>query len=157
MLANMKKQARANTIRSYMTPSPHTIGAEQTLDQAHKVMRAHRIRHLPVLHGRKLVGVVTQRDLALIESLPGVVPAEVPVEDAMTTDVYVVAPGALLSAVAMEMAERKLGSAVVMDREEVIGVFTVTDACQVLARMVAPRSPARRQPTRAAARHLRVV
>jgi hypothetical protein len=34
------------------------------------------------------------------------------------------------------MAERKLGSAVVMDGERVVGVFTVTDACQALAALL---------------------
>ncbi len=152
---NMKNEKRGKTIRAYMTASPHTIGAEQSLDEAHKVMRTHRIRHLPVLHGGKLVGVVSQRDLALIESLPGVSPGEVPVEDAMTTDVYVVAPRAQLSTVALEMADRKLGSAVVMDGEQVIGVFTVTDACQALARLVDPPMPHQRR--RAAAARLTVV
>jgi acetoin utilization protein AcuB len=102
---------------------------------AHEIMRAHRIRHLPVLDGGKLVGVVSQRDLALIESLPGVSAAEVPVADAMTTDVYVVGPRVPIRRVASEMADRKLGSAVVMAGADVVGVFTVTDACRALARL----------------------
>jgi acetoin utilization protein AcuB len=134
----MKTHAPEKTIRAYMTPLPHTIGVEQSLDEAHHVMRAHRIRHLPVLEGGKLVGVVSQRDFALIESLPGVNPKEVPVEDAMTADVYVVSPRDRLAKVARTMADRRLGSAVVMDGEKVVGVFTVTDACAALADLVDP-------------------
>jgi len=103
-------------------------------------MRQNRIRHLPVLDGGKLVGIVSQRDLALIESLPDVDPADVPVEDAMVGDVYVVAPGTPLSDVVGEMARRKLGATVVAVGRRVVGVFTATDACSVLSRLMAPRS-----------------
>ena len=45
------------TISDRMTPTPHLIGAEQSLKAAHALMRSHDIRHLPVLHGGKLIGV----------------------------------------------------------------------------------------------------
>lgn len=108
------------------------------LSEAHELMRALRIHHLPVLAGDKLVGIVSQRDLLLIESLPGVNPAEVPVEDAMTRDVFVVDSATPLAKVAAEMADRRRGSAVVMHGDRVVGVFTVTDACRVLARLLGP-------------------
>jgi acetoin utilization protein AcuB len=57
------------TIQKYMTPTPHTIGQEQTLQVAHDVMREHGVRHLPVLEGGKLVGLLSQRDLHLVETL----------------------------------------------------------------------------------------
>jgi len=123
-----------------MTPAPVTVKPRQTLAEVHAVMRARRIHHLPVVDGDRLVGIVSQRDLMIIESIPGVDAAEVPVEDAMTKDVFVVAPGASLAAIAGDMADRRLGSAVVMDKERVVGVFTVTDACRALARLLpAPR------------------
>jgi len=42
------------------------------------------------------------------------------------------------------MADRKLGSAVVLDRDLVVGMFTVTDACQALAKMFSAKRPQRR-------------
>ncbi len=140
-MPSSKATKRANPaarVRSYMTPAPHTIGPLKMLSEAHDLMRAHRIRHLPVLAGDKLVGIVSQRDLLLIESLPGVNPAEVPVEDAMTREVFVVDSAAPLAKVTAEMADRRRGSAVVMHDDRVVGVFTVTDACRVLARLLAP-------------------
>jgi acetoin utilization protein AcuB len=130
-----------------MSPAPHTIAADQMLDEAHRLMRSHRIRHLPVLRQGKLVGIVSQRDLMLIESLPDVDPAEVPVEDAMSSPIYVVGPRAPLAAVATEMADRKLGSAIVVEKGRVVGVFTVTDACRALARMIAPSPSRPRRPS----------
>jgi acetoin utilization protein AcuB len=97
-------------------------------------MRRQRIRHLPVLHGGKLVGLVSLRDLHLVETLPDVDPKLVSVEDAMSQDVYSVRPDASLRDVVREMARRKLGSAVVMSGRKVVGMFTTVDALRVLAR-----------------------
>lgn len=115
-------------ISKYMTTTPHTIGFDQTLQTAHKLMRDHHFRHLPVLQGGKLVGMVTERDLALIETLKDVDPTKVTVEDAMTPAPYTVAPDALLDEVVATMAEHRYGSAVVVDNSHVVGVFTTVDA-----------------------------
>jgi acetoin utilization protein AcuB len=143
-------------VRSYMTPAPHTIAPQQTLADAHALMRDHRIRHLPVLRDGRVVGIVSQRDLMVLETLPDVNPAEVAVEDAMSRDVFAVAPRTPLAKVATEMADRRFGCAVVVDGDRVIGMFTVTDACLALARLM-PQThrrtrPAARKPLAATAR-----
>jgi acetoin utilization protein AcuB len=121
------------TIRKYMTQNPYTIGQEQPLSVAHEVMRQHNVRHLPVLEGGKLVGVVSQRDLHLIETLRDVDPAKTTIDEAMTADVYVTGPDAPLDEVASHMAEHKYGSAIVVDRGKVIGLFTTVDALAALS------------------------
>ncbi len=121
------------TIRKYMTSSPHSIGRDQTLATAHEMMRTHDIRHLPVLEGGKLVGVVTQRDLHLVETLRDVDPDQVTVEDAMSTQVYAVEQDTPLEEVVSNMAEHRYGSVVVMHGQKVVGIFTTTDACRALA------------------------
>jgi len=121
------------TIADCMTKTPHLIGAEQSMKTAHELMREHQIRHLPVLHGGKLSGLLSIRDLYLVETLPDVDPERVRVEDAMSQDVYAVGPKATLKEVVKEMAERKLGSAVVVEGTKVVGVFTTTDALETLA------------------------
>lgn len=121
-----------DAIETYMTGSVHTIGARKTLEEAHHLMRTRKVRHLPVLKGGKLVGIVSQRDLALIESLPGVDPEKVTVEDAMSDDLLVVTQDTLLAEVAQKMARRKVGSAVVTDGGQVVGIFTAVDALKTL-------------------------
>jgi acetoin utilization protein AcuB len=121
------------TIDKVMTPQPYTIGRDQTLATAHDMMRAHHVRHLPVLEHGQLVGVVSQRDLYFIESIAGVDTMQDRVDDAMSTDSYVVAPRATVREVAAAMAELKLGCAVVVEADRVIGIFTATDALRVLA------------------------
>jgi acetoin utilization protein AcuB len=123
----------STTIRKYMSQNPHTIGQEQPLSVAHEVMRQHNVRHLPVLEGGKLVGVLSQRDLHLIETLRDVDPATTTVDEAMTGDVYVTGPEAPLEEVASHMAEHKYGSTVVVDRGKVIGLFTTVDALTALS------------------------
>ena len=46
-------------------------------------MRDHGVRHLPVLDGGQIVGMLSQRDLLLVEAMPGVNPTEVRVEEAI--------------------------------------------------------------------------
>lgn len=121
------------TIETFMSPGPHTIGIDQKLSKAHGFMRTHAIRHLPVLDGGRLVGILSERDLGLVEALPGVDPSEISVEEAMSSSVYAVAPGASLARVADEMAQHRYGCAVVMDGAKVIGIFTTVDACRALA------------------------
>ena len=121
------------TIRRFMTVSPHTIGQEQSLEKAHSLMRQHAIRHLPVLEGGKLIGVLSQRDLLLIETLSEVDPHTTAVSEAMSQNVYCAAPTASLFGVAREMAEHRYGSAVIVEGGHVVGVFTTTDALRALA------------------------
>lgn len=127
-------------IRSYMTPSPHSIGVEQPFSAAHKMMRELRIRHLPVLEGGRLLGIVSERDLHIVETLKDVDPNVVTVEEAMTSDVHCVAPDAPLDEVAREMAEHKYGSTVVMAGATVVGIFTTVDACRALAELLHERA-----------------
>jgi len=125
--------AKTVTIAERMSKTPHLIGAEQSLRTAQDLMRTHHIRHLPVLHGGKLIGVVSERDLRLVETLPDVDPSTVRVEEAMSQDIYVVSATTPLSDVVKEMATRKLGSAVVLEGTKVAGVFTTVDALDTLA------------------------
>jgi acetoin utilization protein AcuB len=95
-------------------------------------MLDHHVRHLPVLDGGRIVGLLSERDLFLVESLPGVNPTDVRVEEAMVEDVFTVGPDAPIGEVVQTMIERKLGSTVVTEGEQVVGVFTTIDALQAL-------------------------
>jgi acetoin utilization protein AcuB len=121
------------TIESFMTPSPHTIGRDQTLASAHRVMRQAGVRHLPVLDGGELVGLLSERDLDFIETLRDVDPKSITLEQAMSQFVYCVSPQEPLRTVSKVMADKKLGSAVVVQDGRVVGLFTTIDALRALA------------------------
>jgi acetoin utilization protein AcuB len=137
MHAKSPGPSRASSIEHFMTPHPHTIRRDQTLSAAHAQMRALGARHLPVLDGGRLVGILSQRDLFFVETLRDVDPAKVLVEDAMSPDVYVVPPEKPLGEVAAHMVERKYGCAVIARGSHLLGIFTTNDALRVLSSILA--------------------
>lgn len=56
--------ARVSSVSQWMTPDPRTIGPDATMGEAMDVMLSGGFRHLPVMEGDSLVGVVSMRDLA---------------------------------------------------------------------------------------------
>lgn len=120
-------------VRAYMTESPITIGSKQSMASAAKLMKEHGIRHLPVLRGGQLVGVVSDRDVKIVEAFPDVDPETVSVDEAIGQEAYAVKPGDDLGVVARHMHDHKYGSAVIMEGKKVVGIFTTIDALAALA------------------------
>ncbi|MCC6806562.1 MAG: CBS domain-containing protein [Deltaproteobacteria bacterium] len=124
------KQRRISEVMSLL---PLTIGKDQSLAQAHAIMREHKIRHLPVLDGGAVFGIVSERDLHLVETFRDVDPTQVTVEEAASRDPFMVRYDATVGEVARRMADKKLGAALVVDDDErVIGVFTTIDALRAI-------------------------
>lgn len=117
------------TIRDHMVRYPFVIGPEQSIREALDLMQELNIRHLPVVSGEQLVGIVSERDLRAKDKSGHRTVAEV-----MRMDVYVVSALTPLAEVAQDMADGKFGSALVVDvNQNVIGIFTTTDALRLLA------------------------
>ena len=106
---------------------------------ARHVMQEHHVRHLPVLDGGRVVGLVSERDLLLVETLLGVNPTDVPVEEAMAQEVFTVDPDAPVGEVVEQMITHKFGSAVVCRDDRVVGVFTTIDALRALHELLESR------------------
>jgi len=126
-------------ISKYMTTSPRTAEGSETLASAAKIMKDGGIRHLPVVEGEKLLGIITDRDIRFVESFQDVDPTELTLEEAMTEEPYAVNPDTPLDEVATTMAEQKFGSAIIVQNERVVGVFTTVDACRALAELLSTR------------------
>jgi acetoin utilization protein AcuB len=99
-------------------------------------MRERGVRHLPVIDDGKVTGVVSQRDLYLLETLRGVDAARELVEEAMSSEPFLVEPDAALEDVAEAMASHRHGSALVVADGVVVGIFTTTDALRALATLL---------------------
>ena len=100
-------------------------------------MRAHRIRHLPVVDDGELVGVVTERDLHILRSVAGVSLHRACVVEAMTEAVCPVELGAPLDEVLAMMSKHRDGSAIVIDGDGVVaGIFTTADACRAFTEVL---------------------
>jgi acetoin utilization protein AcuB len=115
-----------------MTSGPFAVGPREPLVSARRLMEKYELRHLPVYSDGKLVGIVSDRDLNLVQTLAHAPPGAITVEDAMTPDPYATSPDTPLIDVLRVMVDRKIGSAVVVDREQIVGIFTATDAMQAL-------------------------
>lgn len=124
-----------------MTPFPYSVEAEATVAQALQLMKEHRFRHLPVVEGGKLRGVLSERDVrsALGRNLGFHNAEHIRVRDIFHDDAFTVDASSPLDEVAQTMAERHIGSALVTKKGKLVGVFTSTDACRVLAQFLGER------------------
>ena len=127
------------SVDKFMTTSPHTIGADISLAKAEKMMGELRVRHLPVLDGSKLVGVLSDRDIKLVESFKDVDPDKVSVREAFSEEPYTVSPKAPLSDVCAEMAAHKYSSVLVVDNHKLVGIFTWVDALNAMRELMETR------------------
>ena len=124
-------------VRRLMTPVVRTLQRNDQLTLADDVMRAQRIRHLPVLDEDGVVcGVVSQRDLfrgALAKALGYGQTAQqkmhslLLVKEVMSTTVVTVGPHEPLANAARAMLEGKVGCLPVLDGERLVGILTESD------------------------------
>jgi acetoin utilization protein AcuB len=123
---------------AFMTPFPHSIDVDAPLEDAHKLMREHRFRHVPVMSGGEIVGVLTDRDIKLVLGPDFGSPdeRELRVRDAYVERPCVVPASTPVAKVARVMAQNRIGSAIVTKHGKLVGIFTVTDACRALAEIV---------------------
>lgn len=125
----------ANRIDEHMTEYPSFASRKTPVKEAAEFMEQMGFRHLPVLEGVEVVGIVSQRDLrqAVLFSKE----IKLTLEDVMTREPYVVTTEARLATVVNEMADRKIGSAIVLDPDRrVAGIFTTTDAMKILGQVL---------------------
>jgi acetoin utilization protein AcuB len=131
---------RAGTINDVMVPMPHSVGSEQTLAVAFELMQKHGIRHLPVRHGGRLVGVLSDRDLYFARAVDQKKFDQMTVESVYTAEPYCVSRETSVAEVTRKMAQDGLGCTLVTDGDKLIGIFTTTDACRLLATILDDKS-----------------
>jgi acetoin utilization protein AcuB len=118
-----------------MTPFPYSIDVRAGVAEAKAMMAEHDIRHLPVTEDRKLIGVVSDRDLKRIQTLEEGAQSdeELSVGDAFVDHAYLVDVTEPLDEVLQHMWEERIGSALVLKAGKLVGIFTAADACRQFA------------------------
>ena len=129
--------ARSRPVREFMSRVVRTIDLATPLTHALTVMREGDIRHLPVLDRDQLVGLVSERDLEILQAHRLLASGQASVADAMSNRPYQVEPDVPLQEVARVMAEEKYGAAIVTENGVVVGLFTTTDALRLVEREIA--------------------
>jgi len=123
---------------AFMTPFPHSIDVDAPLEDARKLMHGRRFRHLPVISGGEIVGVLTDRDIKLVLGPDFGSPdeRELTVRDTYVERACIVPASTPVAKVARVMAQNRIGSAIVTKHGKLVGIFTVTDACRALAEII---------------------
>ncbi len=132
----------ADRVRDIMQTKPVTISATERLSTVEDIMTLGRVRHMPVVQGGKLAGVVSERDLlrASLSALAGHHLAErraflnvVEIKRVMSAPPIVVAPELSIEQAALIMAENKIGCLPVVADDKLLGILTETDVLRWLA------------------------
>lgn len=123
---------KAPIIQQRMTRLPLEIERIDNVANARRLMELFGIRHVPVMSGLHLKGIVSQRDILNATIRMGNNIDDLPIEEICNTDVLTVSPLTPVDEAARQMLERGVGSAVVVDGEYVVGIFTTSDALKTL-------------------------
>lgn len=124
-------------VEEFTTPDPITASEDMSIDQLQNLMDKHGIRHLPVLRGDTVVGVISERDLRLVSGLEVAEKLQLRAADIMAADPFAVNAAAPLDEVAYAMSEKKVGSVIVTEADgRFLGIFTATDALNALIEIV---------------------
>ena len=132
-------------VRDLMEPEVVTLNVSDNLDLADDIMRLGRIRHMPVMAGDTLVGILSQRDLfrAAISSVLQLRPAaerqwlaKIPVREVMTKRVFTIVPSASIRAALVEMLDKRIGCLPVVENDKLVGLLSESDCMRYLARLL---------------------
>ena len=121
------------SIEAIMSSNLITVAPSATLAEARALMHDNRIHHIPVLDDDRMVGLVTltnvlaATDSFLRDPKNRIHANEIPVEDAMVTDVATVDVNASLRHAALFIEKHKIGCLPVMDDDKLVGIITDTD------------------------------
>jgi CBS domain-containing membrane protein len=133
---SLDRPARPWTMEHVMTSVPVTIEPSTTLADARATMSRYGIRHLPVVERDVPVSMVCERGLGIAESVfreTGRTSAAHAAHMLGNGRVHRVPRDARLGDVLHDMFRERREAVVVMDGEELVGIFTMSDACRLLA------------------------
>lgn len=132
-------------VRDFMTTEVTCLQETDSLLDARMVFIRSNFRHLPVLRGKQLVGVVTEHDVKQFAPslMSGVSPEEynqvlesTPISQAMTRDPITVRLEQSVFEAATTLYARRLGCLPVVENGELVGIVTTTDMLRLLVRMI---------------------
>jgi CBS domain-containing protein len=114
-------------IQTIMTSQVITLSPGDTLGQAREIFMSNHIHHLPIVDGKKLVGLVTSWDLFKL-GLSAVAYQDMRVSEVMTTHLATLEPDQHIGAAAEVLMEHLFHAIpIVNDRHELMGIVTTYD------------------------------
>jgi len=128
-----------------MTSDPVSVTEDMTMKDAMELLRQHHIRHLPVVQGRVLVGIVSDRDIrkASPSLLSGVdmteyqeVLSNTPISRVMTREPFTVTPETDLKDAVQIILDKRIGAIPVVNGNELVGMFSDFQGLGVLVKLL---------------------
>lgn len=138
-------------VRNYMSAPVTTVPHEASLLEAALTLRRTGFRHLPIVNGETLVGLVSDRDVARFapSMLSKISPDDynatfenTPLSRVMTRNPVTVTPTTPLHEAVKLLHVRKLGCLPVVEGEKLVGIITVSDMLGFLHRLITREAPA---------------
>ena len=133
---NLKRKGGTMKVRDIMVREVATLDINDELSLANDIMRLGRIRHLPVVEGNRLAGIISERDLfrsSLAQALgygtkdSRELMKTMRIKDIMVHQVLTVFPDTNLCDAVKIMVEKKIGCLPVVENERLVGLITETD------------------------------
>ncbi len=137
-------------VKTWMTENPITAERHTSIIDAQEIMRANNIKHLPVLDGKRIVGIVSRSDL--LEASPSdattlsvhelnYLLSEMKVGEIMTKHPFNVTPETPIEVAAMKMRKYGVASLLVVDPEtgSLVGIITESDIFEALVEIMGVR------------------
>lgn len=114
-------------LSSIMTTNLVTVTPENTLREAYDLLRKKRIHHLPVVEGKKLVGIVTTYDIFKLQSSPPDFDTT-KVRDVMTTKIATLSPDDKVGSAVLVFVENLFHAVPIVDKDRnAVGIVTTLD------------------------------
>lgn len=123
-------------VKDFMSTTPVAVGPGTPIIEARDLMGRQRIRHLLVLEGDRLRGIITDRDIRLNLPSPATslsvweinyLLAKLTVSEVMTKSVVTVGPKGSMAEAARLMLRHRIGALPVVEDQRVVGILTETD------------------------------
>jgi acetoin utilization protein AcuB len=139
-------------VRDYMTTPVTTVSHEARLLDAALTLRRTGFRHLAIVDGERLVGVITDRDISrfapsLLTNISqeeyNAIFENTPLARVMTRNPLSVTPASLMRDAVKTLHNRKLGCLPVVEGERLVGIITVSDMLAFLYRLMTGEAPPR--------------
>jgi CBS domain-containing protein len=121
----------AKTIRDLMTSNPTTIEPDKTVVDAAKLMDSEDAGLLPIVEGQKLVGTITDRDIAIRVVAEGKDPQSAKVRDIMTSRLVTIDPDQDLDEALRLMAQHQVRRLPVVEEDgKIVGIVAQADVAK---------------------------
>lgn len=138
-------------VKNWMSTSPTTVSSKTPVSEARELMQRRVIRHLLVLEGDRLIGIITDRDIRLNLPSPATslsvweinyLLSKLTVGETMTKSVITVEPEQPIEEAARLMLDHRIGALPVVADGRLVGILTETDLLRAFVRSRTAESPA---------------